>query len=266
MYKIEDIINKVHCADCLSFMKDIPNGSADLILCDLPYGLTACRWDTLIPLPLLWIEYKRVIKPAGVIVLTASQPFTSILVCSNPKDFKYAWVWDKSLPTGFQMCRIRPLKQHEDILIFCQEVGTYNPQKEPRTKPRKYNRGPARVGGETLNEVKHDGQDRVLTHYEPRSILRVQNADNARKQHPTQKPVALFDYLIRTYSNPGEVILDSCIGAGTTAVAAIQTGRRFIGIEIDPGYCEIARKRIAQAREQQDLFRKPEITVQEKLL
>jgi site-specific DNA-methyltransferase (adenine-specific) len=187
--------------DCLERMAEIPDGSVDMVMCDLPYGTTACKWDSMIPFGSLWGAYRRACKRNAAIVLTASQPFTSALVMSNAADFKYCWVWDKGLPTGFQMAAIRPLKQHEDIAVFYAEQATYNPQKVLRDKPRKYNRGPAVVGGETLNHVAHDGKDRVLTHYEPRSVIREVNANNRDKVHPTQKPVALMEYLIRTYTN-----------------------------------------------------------------
>ncbi len=236
----------IYEGDCLEIMPTLADKSIDMILCDLPYGTTACKWDTVIPFEPLWRQYKRLIKDNGAIVLTASQPFTSALVMSNPGWFKYSLVWDKALPTGFQMASLRPLKQHEDVLIFCKGTGTYNPQKVERWKPRIYNRGPAIVGGETLNEVKHDGKDRTLTHYEPRSIFCIPNANNKEKEHPTQKPVALFEYLIRTYTNEGDTVLDNCAGSGTTGVACLNTGRKFILIEKDAGYCEIIRKRIAE--------------------
>lgn len=230
--------------DCLEVMPTLPDKLVDMILCDLPYGTTACKWDTIISFEPLWAQYKRLIKDNGAIVLTASQPFTSALVMSNPGWFKYALVWDKSLPTGFQMAKIRPLKQHEDVLIFCSGVGTYNPQKIERKVPRTYNRGPASVGGETLNEVKHDGKDRVLTHYEPRSIFCIQNANNKGKLHPTQKPTGLFEYLIRTYTNEGDTVLDNCAGSFTTSIACINTNRRYICIEKDPDYFKIGSDRI----------------------
>jgi len=225
-------------------MPQLPDKSVDMILCDLPYGTTACKWDTIIPFEPLWAQYKRLIKDNGVIALTASQPFTSALVMSNPENFKYALVWDKGLPTGFQMAKIRPLKQHEDILIFSLNRSTYNPQKVERVKPRIYNRGPAVVGGETLNEVKHDGKDRTLTHYEPRSIFCIPNANNKAKIHPTQKPTELFEYLISTYSNPDEIILDNCAGSFTTAIACINTNRKYICIEKDEHYFNIGSERI----------------------
>ncbi len=233
--------------DCLELMKLIPDGSIDMVLCDLPYGTTACKWDAIIPFDLLWAEYKRVGKPNCAFVFTASQPFTSALVLSNAPWFKYQWVWDKALPTGFQMAAHRPLKQHEDVLVFCSGKTTYNPQLVEREKPRIYNRGAASVGGETLNTVNHDGEDRILTHYQPRSILRVPNANNKGKVHPTQKPVALMEYLIRTYTNEGDTVLDNTMGSGTTGVAAANTGRKFIGIERDDKYFAIAQKRIEDA-------------------
>lgn len=233
--------------DTLERMREIPDGSVDMVMADLPYGTTACKWDSVIPFEPLWEAYRRVCKKNAAIVLTASQPFTSALVMSNVKDFKYCWVWDKGLPTGFQMAANRPLKQHEDVVVFYAKQPSYNPQKILRDKPRIYNRGPAVVGGETLNHIIHDGKDRVLTHYEPRSIIREVNANNKGKVHPTQKPVALMEYLIRTYTNEGEAVLDNTMGSGTTGVACVNTGRRFIGIERDEEYMKIAESRIAAA-------------------
>jgi len=237
-------IDTIICGDCLEEMKKLPGRCIDMILCDLPYGTTACKWDHVIPFEPLWKEYKRLIKDRGAIVLTASQPFTSALVMSNTQDFKYELVWDKCLPTGFALAKIQPLKQHENILVFGKGKIIYNPQKEKRPIPRIYNRTQPGYSGSS-NLKSHDGKDRVLEYYEPRSLLTFSNANNKDKQHPTQKPVALFEYLIKTYTNEGDLVLDNCIGSGTTAVAAKRTGRHFIGIELSEEYCEIARKRVA---------------------
>lgn len=230
--------------DCLERMKEIPDGSVDMIMTDPPYQITACKWDSIIPLDLMWEQLKRIIKPSGAIVMTASQPFTSILVSSNLKMFKYCWVWDKSLPTGFQMAKKRPLKQHEDVVIFYAKQSTYNPEMTEREKPRKYNRGDCSVGGETLNNVKHDGEDRVLTHYYPRSIIKMQNANNKGKVHPTQKPITLMEYMIKTYTNEGETVLDFTAGSFTTGVACVNLNRKFIGIEMDDNYYDIGTERV----------------------
>lgn len=235
--------------DCLERMAEIADGSVDMVLCDLPYGTTACKWDSVIPFAPLWAHYRRVCKPKAAIVLTASQPFTSALVMSNADWFKYELIWNKVLPTGFQMSAIRPLKQHENVLLFSGGTPKYNPQKVKRDKPRHYNRGACSVGGETLNTVAHDGKDRTLTHFEPRSIVEIANANNAAKQHPTQKPVALMEYMIRTYTNEGETVLDNTMGSGTTGVACANTARKFIGIERDDTYFTLASSRIEAAHQ-----------------
>ena len=245
MYKIEDIINKVHQADCLDFMPNIPDKSIDAIITDLPYGTTSCRWDVIIPFEPLWEQYKRIIKDNGAIVLTASQPFTSALVMSNEKMFKYEWIWDKKIPSGMSYARFQPMRQHENILVFCNGKTVYNPKMIKRDKPIK---GGGMSKGETTNNQNLIALKKTYEYKNPTSII---VADKIRKGslHPTQKPVALFEYLQLTYTNEGDTILDNCIGSGTTAVAAINTGRNFIGIEMDKGYCDIANKRIQEARE-----------------
>ncbi|UYL94019.1 DNA-methyltransferase [Geobacillus phage vB_GthS_PK3.6] len=204
-------------------------------------GTTACKWDTVIPFEPLWAEYERVIKDNGAIVLTASQPFTSALVMSNIKLFRYDLTWDKSQVTGFLNAKKMPLRRHEDILVFYKKQPTYNPQfsigKPYKIKRRHYT---PNYGRQIANETVSDGR-----RY-PTSILEIPQK-REKGGHPTQKPVALFEYLIRTYTNEGEVVLDNCIGSGTTAVAAINTNRQFIGIEREAKYVEIANKRIAEA-------------------
>ena len=224
-------------------MKDIPDGSVDMILCDLPYGTTACKWDTIIPFEPLWEQYERVIKDNGAIVLTASQPFTSILVSSNLKNFRYDITWDKSQVTGFLNAKRMPLRSHEDILVFYKRLPTYNPQftkGEPYSMSRTHKTN--NYGEQTSNKTKSDGR-----RY-PTSILDVPQV-RVKGGHPTQKPVALFEYLIKTYTNEGETVLDNCIGSGTTAVAALNTGRFFIGIEKEKEYVDIANKRIEEHQE-----------------
>ena len=234
-------INTVHEGDCLELMKRIPDGSVDMILCDLPYGTTACKWDSIIPFEPLWEQYERVIKDNGAIVLTASQPFTTALNASNRKLFRYEWIWIKNNSTGFQLANKMPLKKHENISVFYKKLPTYNPQGlKPYGKINR--RGSVGNGGHLANEVNEYVQK--WTNY-PTQLLEF--GYDKEKHHPTQKPVALFEYLIRTYTNEGEIVLDNCIGSGTTAVAAINTGRNFIGIEQEPEYVEIARKRIADA-------------------
>lgn len=230
---------ELHLGDCLEVMSAIHDGSIDLILCDLPYGTTACKWDVVIPFEPLWEQYKRVIKRNGAIVLTASQPFTSRLVMSNPKWFKYCWIWDKVRPTGFQIAKHRPMMRHEEICIFGKSTIPYYPIMEKRDVPVK-----GRVYGSSLSSPLkfNDGLVRVYDKKYPQSLIRI--AKENTREHPTQKPVALMEYLIKTYSNEGERVLDNCMGSGTTGVAALQTGRRFIGIEKDPKYFELAKNRI----------------------
>ncbi len=231
--------------DCLELMKDIPDKSIDMILCDLPYGTTACKWDTIIPFEPLWKQYNRIIKDNGAIVLTATQPFTSALVMSNPKMFKYSWIWDKVKPSGFQVAKYRPMMRQEDVLVFGKGRINYNPIMTRREKVKT-----SRVySSSDSNPLKNnDCKNRTYTHKYPQSILTFSNASQKGKVHPTQKPVALLEYLIKTYTNEGEIVLDNCMGSGTTGVACINTNRNFIGIELDPEYFKIAEKRIYEHR------------------
>lgn len=234
--------------DCLQVMQSIPDRYVDMILCDLPYGTTACAWDSVIPFDALWAQYRRVINGAGAIVLTASQPFTSALVMSNPNWFKYAWVWEKSRTGGFWDCKFRPLKAHEDVLVFS-SGGCSNGSKLPmKYAPQGLTEG---VGAWTAKPVSGNSRTgseksgkREVSKY-PRSVQRF--TSEARTVHPTQKPVALMEYLIRTYTSPGDVVMDNCMGSGTTGVACVNTGRKFIGIERDEGYFKIANERIEKA-------------------
>ena len=235
---INEDVQLIH-GDCLEVMKSIPDGSVDLILCDLPYGTTQNKWDSVIPFDKLWTEYKRVCS--GAVVLTAAQPFTTALIMSNQKDFKYTLVWDKALASGFLNAKKQPLRQTEDIVVFG-KGKTYNPIMEVRGKPRiKGGHGKSRRSD---NYGKYGDSVSVNNEYYPTNLLRISNAVRNGRQHPTQKPVALMEYLIRTYTNEGDTVLDNCMGSGTTGVACINTGRRFIGIEKDDGYFEIAKKRI----------------------
>ena len=243
---------KLHKGDCLIEMDKIEDKSVDMILADLPYGTTACKWDTIIPFEPLWEQYERIIKDDGAIVLTASQPFASALVMSNPKLFKYEWIWDKVLPTGFAIAKHQPMKQHEQVLVFGKGKVVYNPILTPREKPRVYNRTHEKYEG-SENLQKHDGKDRVLTHYQPRTIIKESNANQRGKVHPTQKPVALLEYLIKTYTNENEVVLDSTMGSGSTGVACKNTNRNFIGIELDEDYFNIAEQRINEHRTQMEI-------------
>ena len=235
---------KLMQGDCLELMKDIPDGSVDMILCDLPYGTTACKWDTIIPFEPLWEQYTRVIKDKCPIVLFGSQPFTSALVMSNPKWFKYEWIWDKHIPRNFINAKIMPMQKHENILVFGKGKVTYNPQMVKRDKPVKvknYSKGDSVY---KLNNDGTDNKERVYTHRYPDTIIEGKWEANAGKLHPTQKPVDLCEYLIKTYTNEGETVLDNCMGSGTTGVACKNLNRNFIGIELDEGYFKIAKERI----------------------
>lgn len=225
--------NRLLEGDCLEIMPTLPDKSIDMILCDLPYGTTACKWDTVIPLEPLWKQYKRLIKDNGAIVLTASQPFTSALVMSNPRWFKYEWVWHKKTSANVANAKYQPLKTHENIIVF---GGVYKPQMvkgKPRMKGGKVKGGQANGG----LAPKYYFSDE----YYPVSVLDIKTE---RGFHPTQKPVALFEYLIKTYTNEGDTVLDNCAGSGTTGIACLNTNRNYILIEKDPKYCEIIRKRI----------------------
>lgn len=229
----------LHLGDCLQLMRAIPDGSVDMIMCDLPYGTTQNKWDSILPLDELWSHYRRVCR--GAIVLTAAQPFTTALISSNPDMFKYAWVWEKSKASGFLNARRRPLTAHEDILIFA-NLNTYNPQGVVAANVNSARKN--KSGNGNFGKV----SDRPYIQKEgnfPRSVIQFQH--ETAPVHPTQKPVALMEYLIRTYTNEGELVLDNCMGSGTTGVAAINTGRRFIGMEQNPEYFAIAQGRIETA-------------------
>lgn len=246
-----DIINTIIQGETIEEMKRIADGSVDMILADLPYGTTACKWDTVIPFEPLWAEYERVIKPNGAIVLTASQPFTSALIMSNVRAFKHAWVWDKVTARGHLVAKYRPMQQTEDIIVFAKggKRVNYYPimidrpaHKVEIRKTREYGRTEIMGGSKEVLTTK------VYDQWYPKNVITMSNANSSNtSRHPTQKPVALFEYLIRTYTNEGELVLDNVIGSGTTAVAAINTGRQFIGIEREEEYVNIARERVEQA-------------------
>ena len=242
-------LNSIHCADCLEKMKEIDDKSIDLILADLPYGTTACSWDTIIPFEPLWEQYKRIIKDNGAIVLTASQPFTSVLVMSNVKMFKYEWIWKKNKPSGMATSKYMPMKEHESILVFGKGKIKYNPLKEltkSKTSLKHAEMGYINKGNFTsdINNIKAT-QNKWNKFVNPRSVLEI-DVEHHRigRLHPTQKPVALFEYLIKTYTNEGDLVLDNCIGSGTTAVACKNLNRNFIGIELEQKYVDIANKRL----------------------
>lgn len=244
-------LNTIYNEDCLETMARIDPESIDMILCDLPYGTTACSWDTIIPFEPLWSAYKRIIKPNGAIVLTASQPFTSKLIMSNLDMFKYDMVWDKHKTTGHLNAKKMPLRQHEDILVFSKSrLGNfiYNPimkKGKHRTK-----------GGGANNTTVYGKFNHKLTVndvYYPRSIISCASSINIQL-HPTQKPVELFEYLIRTYTNEGDLVLDNCAGSLTTALACIRTDRNWICIEKEKKYCDIGAERIKTELSQMRLF------------
>lgn len=242
---ITDNIQLIH-GDCLDKMKDIPDGSIDLVLCDPPYGTTQCKWDTVIDLDLMWEQIKRVIKPNGAIVLFGSEPFSSLLRCSNLKQFKYDWVWEKTQATGHLNASKQPMRSNELISVFYKKQCTYNPQKTTRHKPM--NSGTSRLIVQNKTSVYGTtSKDNVFggnTDRYPRTNITFKSDKQTSCMHPTQKPVALMEYLIKTYTNKGETVLDFTIGSGTTGVAAVNLDRQFIGIELDKGYFDIATERI----------------------
>jgi len=242
------MINQIHLGDCLDIMKNIPDSSIDMILCDLPYGTTNCKWDAIIPFEPLWEQYNRVCKRNAAMVFTASNPFTSALIMSNPKFFKYTWVWEKSKATGYLNSKKMPMRAHEDICVFYRKLPTYNPQ---MWQGKPYDKGtahrPTDVYGKQVGEI-HVKNNSGLRY--PRSVQYFKTSESEGKViHPTQKPISLFNYLIKTYSNEGETILDNCIGSGTTAISCLETGRNYIGIEKDQKYYELCAKRINDYRE-----------------
>jgi site-specific DNA-methyltransferase (adenine-specific) len=234
-------VNVVHHVDLLTLCAALPPQSVDMILCDLPYGTTACAWDKPIPFEPMWAAFRRVIKPRGAIVLTASQPFTSRLVCSNEGMFKYSWVWNKGFSGNFCLAEVRPMAIHEDVCIFGDKLTNYYPQMSKRDKTIKGG------GISTLTAFNHTSFIPLHKVYEdkyPTSILEFPRALGI-SQHPTQKPVALFAYLIRTYTRSGDVVFDPCVGSGTTAIAARNEGRRYICGDSSAEYVAVARKRLA---------------------
>ena len=232
---------ELYCGDCLDVMKNIPDKSVDMILCDLPYGTTQNKWDSIIPLEPLWEQYKRIIKDNGAILLFGSQPFTTILNYSNISNYRYEWVWIKNNSTGFQLANKRPLKKHELISVFYKKQPTYNPQ--GLIEHNKINKRGSM--GENWSEMNSNNYIQRWTNY-PTQILEYKY--DKQKLHPTQKPVALLEYLIKTYTDEEEIVLDNCMGSGSTCVACLNTNRKFIGIELEEKFFEIAKNRIKEAR------------------
>lgn len=228
--------------DCLERMKEIPDGSVDMVLTDPPYGTTACKWDSVIPLDLMWEQLKRIIKPNGAIVMTASQPFTTALIASNLKEFRYCWVWQKTIGTNPMLTKKQPFKKHEDVCVFYRAQPSYTPQME-RGRPYKDSE---RKSGLKAIHLDTPGTKKAIdnkgTRY-PSSVQMFSNGNNGNV-HPTQKPIALMEYLIKTYTHESETVLDFTFGSGTTGVACRNLNRKFIGVEMDENYYNIAKKRI----------------------
>ena len=236
--------------DCLERMKEIPDGSVDMILADPPYGTTACKWDGIIPLEPMWEQLKRIIKPNGAIVLFGSQPFTSVLVASNLKMFKYEWIWEKAVGSNFAVAKYQPLKEHENVLVFCKGKSNYYPIKEERKGSGKTRLKNGYKSNGTSTEVYGGLQsNRKGKEYDdlkfPSSVQYFNNRDKDRGMHPTQKPIELFEYLVRTYSKENDLVLDNCAGSGTTAIACLNTKRQFIVMEKEQKYYDIILKRVA---------------------
>ncbi|WP_339239652.1 site-specific DNA-methyltransferase [Bacillus sp. FSL P4-0322] len=244
-------LNRAYKMDCLEGMKLIPDRTVDMVLCDLPYGTTQNKWDSIIDLPKLWEQYERLIKPNGVIVLTAQTPFDKVLGGSNLKLLKYEWIWEKNRGTGHLNAKKMPMKNHENILVFYKKLPTYNPQMregEPyqrlncsKNVLNKGNYGKTKELHSTISDGKRY----------PLSVLEFPIVE--RTVHPTQKPVELFEYLIKTYTNEGEIVLDNCLGSGTTAVACELSNRKWVGFETEPKYIEIINKRLEQIQLEDDL-------------
>lgn len=241
---------QLHQGDCLELMKDIPDQSVDLVLTDPPYGTTRCSWDSVIPLEPMWKELKRITKPNSAIVLFGSQPFTSILISSNLEMYKYNWIWEKNKSTGFLNAKKQPLRTTEDICVFYNKQPTYNPQKTTGHKPvNSFTKNTS--DGETMGATKIGISGGGQTDRYPKNVIKIPVMNNdgshGEKVHSTQKPVALMEYLIKTYSNEGDLVMDFTVGSGTTGVAAKNLNRDFIGIEMDEGYFKIAQERISNA-------------------
>jgi site-specific DNA-methyltransferase (adenine-specific) len=226
--------------DCLEILPQIESNSVDMVLADLPYGTTACKWDSIIPLEDLWREYNRICKKDGAMVFTAAQPFTTILAASNLKNFRYEWIWEKPQGTNPMNAKVMPLKSHENVLVFYRKKPTYNPQMWYSTPYSGFSSDTSKIG-EVYGSAASKHRDNPEGSRYPKTVLRFKQEKGL---HPTQKPVEMMEYLIRTYTNEGDTVLDNTMGSGTTGVACGNTGRHFIGIEQDEGYYELAKERI----------------------
>lgn len=228
--------------DCLELLKEIPDSSVDMVMTDMPYGTTACKWDTVVDLDVLWVEVKRITKPNAAIVMTAQQPFTSVLVTSNVGMYRHQWVWNKNNSAGFATAKIRPFAICEDVLVFGKNKVDYYPQMR-KGKLRK------KGGYSSSDNYGIKPTVKMCDEYYPKNLIEISNASQVGKQHPTQKPVALMEYLIKTYTNEHDVVIDMFMGSGSTGVACVNTNRKFIGIELDKDYFAIAGQRINDAIE-----------------
>jgi site-specific DNA-methyltransferase (adenine-specific) len=243
----------LHLGDCLDYMRTMPDNSVDAIITDLPYGTTACAWDTVIPFEPMWEAVKHVIKANGAIVLFGTQPFTTALIASNFSCFKYCWVWEKTRPIGHLVANHRPMQKTEDIAVFGSGRVQYYPVMEKRARPitEMYRANGKRGGSQHMGYRQTKDYVKVSDAKYPTNVLTYAGVQG---EHPTQKPVSLIAYLIRTYTNAGETVLDFCMGSGTTGVAAVREGRRFVGVELDATYFAIAQRRIEDAQAQLPLF------------
>ncbi len=246
----ESFVDKVICGEGLEVMRRIPDACVDMILCDLPYGMTDNEWDCPISLLDLWAAYRRIAVEGAAIVLTGIQPYSSKLVCSNLEAFRYEWIWEKNKATGFLNAKRQPLRNHESVLVFSYGPAVYSPVMLNGYEP--IHGAESRASSSCYGEHKGARTEPGATRRFPKSVLHfsVVNNDSPERLHPTQKPVALFEYLIRTYTEEGAIVLDNCLGSGTTARAAIRSGRRYIGIEISEEYCQLARKQIYEDQTQ----------------
>lgn len=240
IWRGEYMLNNVYEAEYWDLLMALPDASIDMVLADMPYGTTACKWDTVFDLASVWRQVKRVLKPKGAAVFTASQPFTTFLGASNIDWLRYSWAWVKTLPTGYLNANRNPLKSHEDILVFYDGLGVFNPQME---KGKPYATTSGRVGGYVRDKTVCGWLTKNEGYRFPKSAIHIASQNGI---HPTQKPVALFEYLIRTYTNPGDVVLDFCVGSGTTALAARNTGRNFIVGDYDAHWVDVTKERLAE--------------------
>lgn len=230
----------LHYGDCLEILPTITDNSVDMLLVDLPYGTTACKWDSIIPLDKLWEQYNRICKNSAAMVFTAAQPFTTILAASNLNNFRYEWIWEKSQGTNPMNAKVMPLKSHENILVFYRNKPVYNPQMWYSTPYSGFSSDTSKIG-EVYGDAKSKHRDNPEGSRYPKTILKFKQEKGS---HPTQKPVGLMEYLIKTYTNEGDIVLDNTMGSGTTGVACMNTNRDFIGIEMEQKYFNIAKDRI----------------------